>query len=253
MIGILKYVHNHIREPLLAENVAVEFGYSRCYFCERFKEFTGRTFVEYVRHYRIQMAALDILAGEKVLDVAVKYGYDGASGFNKAFLKEYGCNPTEYRKQAKESQLYYEKRRMTMFQLSDRCAMLREEVVNRKHYMDRYVMQRKVYFALGEAAAIEAGKTNVEITADGITNVLENFHPVIIPGEIIVGFNIADAKNGQEARGSIAERRLGDGPGVEQRMAENEISPRDAERYLYLLENPPVNPNTERKATLTET
>ena len=126
MYDILKYVHDNIRLPLLAGDVAKKFGYSKWYFCDRFKSFSGKTFVEYVRYYRIQLAALEVLAGTKILDVALAYGYDSVSGFNKAFMKEYGCSPTEYRKQVKESQFYYENRRVSMFQLSDRCAALRE-------------------------------------------------------------------------------------------------------------------------------
>ena len=85
MYNVLKYIHNNINKPLFAGNVAKNFGYSKWYFCDRFKNFTGRTFVEYVRHFRIQMAGLDLLSGANVLDVAISYGYESASGFNKAF------------------------------------------------------------------------------------------------------------------------------------------------------------------------
>ena len=157
MNNILKYVHDNIHQSLLAGDVAEKFGYSRWYFCNRFKAFTGKTFAEYVRHCRVQLAALEILSGKKVLDVAMDYGYESVGGFNKAFMKEYGCAPTEYRKQAKECQLYYEKRRASMFPLSDRCAWLREEAVTRKSYQKFYEAQGCVYFCLGRAEAILAG------------------------------------------------------------------------------------------------
>ena len=51
-----------IREPLTAEEAAKAFGYSEWYFCDRFKDFTGRTFGEYVRHYRLQFAPASPLA-----------------------------------------------------------------------------------------------------------------------------------------------------------------------------------------------
>ena len=53
-------------------------------------EHTGLTFVEYVRHYRVQLAAIDILNGKTVTEVSLEYGYEFLGGFNKAFLKEYG-------------------------------------------------------------------------------------------------------------------------------------------------------------------
>ena len=102
MYDVLTYIHDRIREPLTAEEAAKAFGYSKWYFCDRFKDFTGRTFGEYVRHYRLQLAAAALLAGDRVAQVALEYGYGGVSGFNKAFLKAFGCSPTEYRRQLSE-------------------------------------------------------------------------------------------------------------------------------------------------------
>ncbi len=192
MYDVLRYIHDHIKEPLTAEEAAKVFGYSKWYFCDRFKEFTNRTFGEYVRHYRIQLAAAALLSGGKVVEVATTYGYEGVSGFNKAFLRAYGCSPTEYRRQVQESQLYYEKRRIAMIPLSDRCRSLREEAVTRKEYMPLYGAQRNIFGALGQAASMEAGLTNTEVAAAVIVNTLERFTPVILPGECVVGFNFGE-------------------------------------------------------------
>ena len=114
MYYVLKYIHENIKERLSAEETARQFGYSKWHFTRKFYEYAGMTFVEYVRHYRIQIAALEILSGKKITEVAFDYGYDTIGGFNKAFLKEYGCLPREYVKQTKESQGYYERRKLSM-------------------------------------------------------------------------------------------------------------------------------------------
>ena len=62
MYDVLKYIHDNIKSPLLAEKVAKEVGYSKWYVCERFKSSTAKTFAEYVRYYRIQKAASDLLS-----------------------------------------------------------------------------------------------------------------------------------------------------------------------------------------------
>lgn len=189
MVDVLKYIHENIAGPLKVDETAERFGYSKWYFCKKFHKFTGTTFSDYVRHLRIQLAAMDILQGRRILDVALSYGYDSVGGFNKAFLREYGCFPREYRKQAAESTFYYERRRATMYQLTDRCAMLREEAVNRKRYMGHYLAQREIYYRLGAVEAQKQGLSKTETVAHGIARVLESFTPVIIPGEMIVGFN----------------------------------------------------------------
>ena len=245
LYDILKYVHDNIKKPLLAGNVAQEFGYSKWYFCERFKNLTGKTFVEYVRHYRIQLAALDILKGTKILDIAISYGYDSISGFNKAFLKEYGCSPTEYLKQVKESQFYYEKRRMSMFQLSDRCAALREEAVNEKSFMKQYFAQRNVYFTIGRSKALKEGYSYTESIAAGISYTLDKFTPVIIPGELIVGFNFGEPDCDEYSQPKDDDNGW-------KVIRNNHISDADAQLFFEFKKKPPIA-NTESPAVnLTE-
>lgn len=52
---------------------------------------------EYVRNRRLSMAVTDLRADEKVLDVALKYGYDSPTAFNRAFRKLHGISPSEAR------------------------------------------------------------------------------------------------------------------------------------------------------------
>ena len=242
---ILKYIHDNIKTPLLAGNVAREFGYSKWYFCDRFKSFTGRTFVEYVRHYRIALAAAEVLSGGRISDIALSYGYDSIGGFNKAFLKEYGCSPTEYLKQVKDSQLYYEKRRISMFQLSDRCAALREEAVNQKNYMKAFHAQREVYFTVGMESAKEAGEKNLAGVSCGLVYTLEHFSPVIIPGELIVGLNYG--------YGNYREWYTPDDNAEGwQAMGDNGISDTDARRYFDYKKKRLESPKASDAINLTE-
>ena len=194
MYDVLKYIHNNIDKKLVLTDVAKHFGYSKWYFCSKFHSYTGKTFAKYIRHYRLQLASLDILTGKSSTDVAFDYGYDTLGGFNKAFLAEFGCLPREYKSNAKKAQLYYERRKLTMYQLSDRCEILRHLITGKNDYEDFYCMQQRVYSALGMLEAYEKNLSNTEITAHGIANVLDKFNPVIIPGELIVGFNYADSK-----------------------------------------------------------
>ena len=81
-----------------------------------------------------------------------------------------------------------------MYQLSERCDILRKEMVDLKSNMKNYCIQRMVYYALGAKAAEKKGLTYDEIYAAGTANVLRRFTPFIAPGELITGFNYGDAK-----------------------------------------------------------
>ena len=227
MYDVLKYIHDNIKNPLSVPEVSQYFGYSKWSFCKKFHNFAGMTFVDYVRHYRIQLAAIDILSGVKITDVAFSYGYDTVGGFNKAFLKEYGCFPREYKKQAKECQLYYERRQNSMFRLSDRCNMLREEAVNLKSYNKKYCVQRNVYFSLGGAEAAEKNLETDEIYAAALSNTIRKFTPFIAPGELITGFNYGDGDFEETyiPKNNEADIKL---------MRENSISEEDIKKYFSI-------------------
>ena len=58
MFDVLNYIHKNILKPLTSTQTAEMFGYSKWHFCKKFHEFTNMTFSEYVRHYKIQLAAI---------------------------------------------------------------------------------------------------------------------------------------------------------------------------------------------------
>ena len=225
MVEVMKYIHENINRQLSVSEVADHFGYARGYFCAKFHLFAGVTFGEYVRHYRMQLAAIEILQNKKIIDVALDMGYDTPSGFNKAFLKEYGCLPRQYKKQARESQLYYERRKVSMYPLSNRCQLLREEVADHRNYMKKYFCQRTVYFCIGTQEAMGRKLSYDEVVAYATANVIKKFTPCIIPGEIITGFNYGTGK--------LDDRYCpADTPTDRAYMRENHISDEDIEKFF---------------------
>lgn len=196
MYEVLKYIQDHIDLPLRAADVARTFGYSKWYFCSLFKQFAGTSFTEYVRHYRMQQCATELLRNRKATEVAQMFGYDTQSGFNKAFIAEFGCTPREFKKKTHQYHIDYQRRRSEMFQLSDRISILRDEVVNQKKGNDEICLQREMYFTLGIASVPENG-TNCDFITAGICRFLECCRPVIRPGELIVGYNFGDGYMGE--------------------------------------------------------
>ena len=71
-----------------------------------FSYMTGMTLTEYVRRRRLTRAAPDLRCGMRVVDAAVKYGYDSATAFSRAFARQHGITPSEYRKNGGSLRLY---------------------------------------------------------------------------------------------------------------------------------------------------
>ena len=64
------------------------------YYLQRiFYSSIGKTIGLYIRERRLTEAGTDIKNGEKVIDVAIKYGYESQESFTRAFKQFHGVNP----------------------------------------------------------------------------------------------------------------------------------------------------------------
>lgn len=81
------------RRDLAAVAYCSEYQYHRT-----FTLATGMTLGEYIRKRRLSKAAAEIQAGSKVMDVALKYGYESPESFARAFKALHGVAPSAARK-----------------------------------------------------------------------------------------------------------------------------------------------------------
>lgn len=86
-------------ETLRIEEVAEVAFVSPFHFQRMFSMLTGFTVADYIRKRRLTLAAQELAVSKvRVLDVALKYGYDSPESFAKAFRKAHGITPSEARK-----------------------------------------------------------------------------------------------------------------------------------------------------------
>ncbi len=90
------YIKEHINENLTVQDIANYVGYSVFHFCRIFSLITNLTVMEYIRKYRLSLARSELSSDKKIIDVALQYGFETASGFSKSFRKEFGYTPTSY-------------------------------------------------------------------------------------------------------------------------------------------------------------
>ena len=71
------------------------------YYLQRiFYLYIGKNIGTYIRERRLTEVGTDIKKGEKVLDVAIKYGYESQESFTRAFKNFHGINPGTAKKGA---------------------------------------------------------------------------------------------------------------------------------------------------------
>lgn len=96
----ISYIHRHIHEPILVEDVADYVGLNRSYLSVLFKTHTGMTPIRYIQNCRITKAR-HLLESSRlsVESIAYSCGYQKPESLMKVFRQTYGCSPTAYRKQ----------------------------------------------------------------------------------------------------------------------------------------------------------
>lgn len=95
--NVLNIIDSRVTEEVTPRKIARENGYSTIHFSRLFSEATGITLMAYITRHKLQYALYDLGRGEKVIDVAVKYGFETHAGFTKAFKKCFGYPPSIYR------------------------------------------------------------------------------------------------------------------------------------------------------------
>lgn len=94
----LKYIDKVLDDEIDEKTVSTLSGYSYPLFKRIFSIITGITLSEYIRFRKLTFAAIDLReTNEKVIDIAIKYGYDSPDSFTTAFKKFHGFTPSEIR------------------------------------------------------------------------------------------------------------------------------------------------------------
>ncbi len=91
----LVYMEDHLTEAITISEVAEKAYVSEFHFQRIFHVLCGFSVSEYIRNRRLTLAAQELSSGtEKVIDVAIKYGYDSPDSFTRAFTKFHGITPS---------------------------------------------------------------------------------------------------------------------------------------------------------------
>ncbi|HHV65724.1 MAG TPA: AraC family transcriptional regulator [Peptococcaceae bacterium] len=92
---VIDYIEEHLTADLSLEAISRYAGVSGYHLRMIFFYLSGMTLSEYIKNRKLAEANQDLLMGEKVTDVAFKYGYQSIDGFTRAFKKWSGFLPSD--------------------------------------------------------------------------------------------------------------------------------------------------------------
>lgn len=115
MNNAMVYIEENLTDDINYSEVSKIAYCSEYHFKRMFSFLSGISLSEYIRRIRLTLAALDLKDRDlRIIDVAVKYGYNSADSFSRAFHSLHGILPSEARSENTQLKAYP---RMT-FQLS---------------------------------------------------------------------------------------------------------------------------------------
>lgn len=91
----IAYVEENLAAEINLDSTAQLAQCSSYHYQRMFSYIAGVTLGEYIRRRRMSLAGVDLQRGEKVIDVAAKYGYDSPTSFNRVFKGVHGITPKE--------------------------------------------------------------------------------------------------------------------------------------------------------------
>ncbi|MEM6638081.1 MAG: AraC family transcriptional regulator [Pseudomonadota bacterium] len=98
MSRALARIHADLAAPLRVEDLASQVGMSRSAFVDRFTEVVGVSPRRYILIYRIETAAALLRNTElTIAEIAHRVGYDAPEAFSRAFKREMGQSPADWR------------------------------------------------------------------------------------------------------------------------------------------------------------
>lgn len=105
--GALEYIEQHLLDKVDNEEIAKITGCSWYSFQRMFSYVVGIPVSEYIRNRKMSNAGFDLLETQnKIIDMALKYGYTSPTSFNRAFQSVHGFPPSKAKEKIKELVVY---------------------------------------------------------------------------------------------------------------------------------------------------
>lgn len=100
MEQVVSYIDQHFQEDISLNQLSKAVYMSVPYFCKIFKEYTGKTFMDYLTGLRIDTSKeLLLTTNQKIMDISISCGFANVQTYIRSFKKYCDVTPTAFRKQ----------------------------------------------------------------------------------------------------------------------------------------------------------
>lgn len=159
MNEVIEYIENNLTEKIDYSEIAKIAMCSEYHFNRMFSFLSGINLSEYVRRRKLTLAALELKnKNVKVIDIAMKYGYNSSDSFSRSFHNLHGVLPSEVKKDCTKIKAYPK----MMFQL-------KIEGIEEMNYR---ILEKEAFKIIGL-------KKRVGIVFDGVNPEIEEMYKML--------------------------------------------------------------------------
>ena len=95
---IVEEIEDHLDGDIDIAGLATRLGTTEYHVRRMFSSLAGMPLSEYIRRRRMSVAAADVVGGDDLLGIAVRYGYGSTEAFGRAFRAVHGVGPGDVRR-----------------------------------------------------------------------------------------------------------------------------------------------------------
>lgn len=95
--NLISFIEGHLEEELSLDRLSNEFFVSKYHIAHVFKENLGMSVHQYIMKKRLGQFRDAIISNEDIMEASLRCGFSDYSSFYRAFKKEYGMSPKEFK------------------------------------------------------------------------------------------------------------------------------------------------------------
>ncbi|MDB4836967.1 AraC family transcriptional regulator [Marinomonas sp.] len=100
VLRVCEYIQLHLDDELNVDTLTSVSGFSKYHFHRIFSSYTGFSITKFIHISRLKRASLRLAfkPAIKIIDIGFEAGFDSAEAFSRAFKREFGQSPSQFRK-----------------------------------------------------------------------------------------------------------------------------------------------------------
>lgn len=102
----IDYIEDNLKTDITAKELSEIAGFSMFHYYRLFQSAVGMPVMQYITRRRLLNALYDMHCCEKIIEVALAYGFETQAEFYKAFVREFGYPPAEFLNMSKKKKPY---------------------------------------------------------------------------------------------------------------------------------------------------